>query len=125
MALISVRVNTPPVAEDDSASTPLNTPVGIPALVNDDDPDGDPIQITAVSPPANGTATFTPTGQIIFTPDTDFTGTDIFTYTIDDGRGDSATAFVSVTVDDEEANNLPPTAVADQSRTPMDTPVHD
>ena len=120
---ISVRVNTPPEAADDSASTPLNTPVGIPVLVNDSDEDGDPIQITAVSPPANGSVTFTPTGQIVFTPTPGFTGTDIFTYTIDDGRGDSDTAFVSVTVDDQAVNNLPPTAVADQSRTPIDTPV--
>ncbi len=122
-AALSVRVNTPHAAEDDSASTPLDTPFAIPVLVNDSDADGDPIQINAVSPPANGTATFTPTGQIVFNPTPGFTGTAIFTYTIDDGRGDSATAFVSVTVDDQAAHNLPPTATADQSRTLVDTPV--
>ncbi len=122
-ATIGITVNTPPVAEDDSATTPLDTPVAVPVLINDSDADGDPIQITAVSPSANGTTVFTPTGQIIFTPTLGFTGTDIFTYTIDDGRGDSATAFVSVTVEDAAAANLPPTAVADQSRTLMDTPI--
>ncbi|NNK98790.1 MAG: DUF11 domain-containing protein, partial [Xanthomonadales bacterium] len=49
-------VNSPPVANDDSATTPTDTPVNIDVLVNDSDPNGDPLTITGVTAPANGTA---------------------------------------------------------------------
>src|SRR4029079_18873934 len=49
--------------------------------------------------PANGTATITGGGaDVNYTPDTDASGPDSFTYTISDGNGGSATATVTVTV---------------------------
>jgi VCBS repeat-containing protein len=53
--------NDPPVALDDSATTPEDTPVAIDVLANDSDPDpGDTLSIIpgSISDPANGTATF-------------------------------------------------------------------
>jgi len=45
-ALITINVtNRPPVATNDSASTPKNVAVTIPVLVNDGDPDGDVLTI--------------------------------------------------------------------------------
>ena len=38
-------------------------------------------------------------GTVTYTPDADFNGTDIFTYTVSDGNGGSSTATVSVDVD--------------------------
>jgi VCBS repeat-containing protein len=62
--------------------------------------------LTSVSNPANGTATITG-GQIQYTPDPDFFGTETFTYTISYPGGATDTATVTVTV-----NNLPDDPVA-------------
>jgi hypothetical protein len=39
------------------------------------------------------------TATVVYTPDSNFNGTDTFTYTVNDGASDSAAATVSVTVD--------------------------
>ncbi|MCK1307185.1 MULTISPECIES: DUF4082 domain-containing protein [unclassified Bradyrhizobium] len=91
----------PPVAVNDSGfTTTQNTALNIPAsalLANDSDPDGDPLTITGVSSPANGTATFS-ANTVTFTPTTGYTGPASFTYAISDGRGDTASATASLTV---------------------------
>ena len=84
-----------------------NTAVSIAVLANDTDGNNDPLAITTVSAPANGTAVVNNNGtpanttddRIVYTPNAGFTGTDSFTYTISDGHGgsDTATATVSVT----------------------------
>jgi len=72
-ALITISVtNRPPTAINDSASTPKNVPVTIPALANDTDPDGDALSIVAVNP-TNGVAGIVGT-NVLFTPATNFTG---------------------------------------------------
>ncbi|MGH1416633.1 MAG: Ig-like domain-containing protein, partial [Pelagimonas sp.] len=78
--------NTPPAAVDDTATTPEGTPVVIddPAA-NDTDPDGDPLTVTSVGDPTNGTATLNPDGTVTYTPADDFTGDDTIPYTVDDG----------------------------------------
>jgi RHS repeat-associated protein len=89
--------NRPPVAADDEVSTPEDTPVDIPVLGNDGDPDADPLAVTGVTQGATGTVTFTPSG-VTYTPNPNATGSDEFTYTVSDGRGGTATATVRVTV---------------------------
>ncbi len=117
-AFVTVTVtNTPPIAVGDLSSTPLNTPVSIPVLNNDSDPNNDPLTITGASNPPNGTVRIE-NGQITYTPNPGFVGTDIFPYTISDGRGGTATAFVTVTV-----TNTPPVAVGDNSSTSVNNPV--
>src|SRR6185295_12958172 len=72
-ALITISVtNRPPVAVNDSASTPKNVPVTIPALANDTDPDNDVLSLVSVSP-TNGIASIVGT-NVLFTPSTNFTG---------------------------------------------------
>jgi hypothetical protein len=79
-------------------------------LANDTDPDGDPLTITAVSTPANGTATISGGGnRIQYQPALNYTGPDSFTYTISDGTN-TADATVSITV---STVNDPPDAVND------------
>lgn len=90
--------NNPPIARDDSARTPKNTPITIFVLSNDTDADGDALEVVSIDPPANGSAVNNPDGSITYTPDTGFTGTDRFTYTISDGRGGTASAEVVVRV---------------------------
>jgi CshA-type fibril repeat protein len=112
-------VNDPPVVAGETATTREDTPVTIPVLANDSDPDGDPLTVTAASAP-NGTVTINPDGTITYTPNPDFSGTDTITYTVSDGRGGFVTATVTVTV---TPVNDPPVAANDTASTNEDTPV--
>jgi len=104
-ARVSVLVeaeNRPPVALDDSAETTRDTAVTILVTANDSDPNGDALQVTAVSDATNGSALLAGAGAVLYEPDPDFTGADAFEYTVSDGRGGTASASVSVTVLDGE-----------------------
>src|SRR5262249_33696855 len=96
-----------PVAVNDSATTLKNTSKVFPAggagslTANDTDADLTPAQlgqlrIVAVTQPAHGTVVLV-SGQVTYTPATNYTGPDAFTYTISDGLLKS-TATVSMTV---------------------------
>ncbi|HZI65781.1 MAG TPA: Ig-like domain-containing protein, partial [Thermoanaerobaculia bacterium] len=95
------EANCPPVAEDDSASTPRNTPVTVNVVTNDSDPNGDPLTVTSVTDPPHGSAVNNGNGTVTYTPDSGFVGNDSFGYTVcDDGTPplcDTATVAVTVT----------------------------
>ncbi len=92
-------VNNPsPVAQDNTIGTNPDTPVTIDVLVDDIDPDGDPLSVDSVTQPANGSVVINPDGTVTYTPDAGFQGTDTFTYTLSDGNGGTDTATVSVQV---------------------------
>lgn len=93
--------NTPPTAIDDAAATILDTPLLLDVLGNDSDADGDVLTVDSVSDPINGSATIDASGAILYTPDAGFTGSDVFTYNVSDGR-DTSVASVTVTVTEEE-----------------------
>ena len=76
--------NDAPVAIDDQTSTIEDTPVSVSVLPNDSDPDGDDLKVVGVTQPAHGLATINADGSITYTPDTHFSGSDTFTYSIDD-----------------------------------------
>ncbi|WP_257957529.1 Ig-like domain-containing protein, partial [Parapedobacter tibetensis] len=113
----------PPVATDDGAMTPVNTPVTSPVLDNDEDGDAplDSTPVTITTPPTNGTVEVEPeTGDITYTPDPGYTGPDTFEYTVDDENGvPSNPATVTVDVVEPE----PPVANDDGAMTPVNTPV--
>jgi len=81
-------------AGDDSASTNQGQAVTINVLDNDD---SDAILTGTLTQPANGSAAVV-NGQIVYTPNSNFTGTDHFTYEIIDPQGNTTTATVTVTV---------------------------
>jgi len=122
VATVSITVqagaNKPPVAVDDTATTPEETTVTIDVLANDSDPDGDPLMVMAVSVPVNGTAVNNGDGTVTYTPNNNFTGTDLFTYTVQDGQGGSSTATVTVEV---TPVNDQPVANDDAYNTSQDT----
>ena len=89
--------NTPPTANDDTASTKVETKVTIDVLANDSDDDGDALTIKSVTTPANGTAVIN-NNKIDYTPNKDFSGEDSFYYTITDSSGAEATAKVTIKV---------------------------
>ncbi len=115
---VQAGANQPPVAVDDSATTPEETPVTIGVLANDSDPDGDPLMVVAVSVSANGTPVNNGDGTVTYTPNSNFTGTDSFTYTVQDGQGGSSTATVMVEM---TPVNDPPVANDDAYSTSLDT----
>src|SRR3546814_365441 len=93
-------VNTPPVARDDQISVDEDGTVAIDMLANDADIDGDPLSVTILTGPINGTLTppADPDGSWVYTPAPDFFGTDSFTYSVTDGVNAPSTATVSITV---------------------------
>jgi VCBS repeat-containing protein len=121
MVTITVNpVNDPPLANNDSATVDEDCSNNvIDVLANDSDPDSDPLTITAVSDPPNGTAAIVG-NQVEYTPDPSFNGLDSFTYDISDGQGGSATATVNVTINPV---NDPPVAADDSYATNEDTPL--
>ncbi|MBN1859531.1 tandem-95 repeat protein, partial [Candidatus Bipolaricaulota bacterium] len=110
-------VNDSPTANDDSDTTPEDTPVTVDVLANDTDPDGDPLTVQSVTQPANGTVTNN-VGDVTYIPNPNFCGSDTFTYTISDGRGGSDTAAVMIEV---ACVDDPVDAVNDGYTTPEDT----
>ncbi len=92
--------NTPPDAINDSTTTSKNTSVVINVLSNDTDEDGDALSVSAFdSTSANsGNITDNGDGEFLYTPATDYTGSDTFTYTISDGKGSSDSGTVTITV---------------------------
>ena len=100
-------MNSPPKAVEDTATTNKNTAIDISVVANDTDADGDSLKVTAVTTPTSGSAVINPNGTIKYTPKTDFTGTDIFSYTISDSKGGTASAQVALTVHDVKANLAP------------------
>ncbi|WP_425053528.1 cadherin-like domain-containing protein [Psychromarinibacter sp. S121] len=99
----SSATNSAPTPTGDAVTTDEDTPLVIDVadlLLNDTDPDGDPLSITGVATqPTNGTAVYdNGTGTITYTPDADFNGADSFTVTVEDGVGGVVTSVVDVTV---------------------------
>jgi VCBS repeat-containing protein len=69
-------------------------------LINSVDIDGDTLTVssTPVSGPSNGVLILNGNGTLTYTPNSDFNGTDAFTYEITDGNGGLAQALVTITV---------------------------
>ena len=88
--------NSPPIAQSQSVSTVKNTPVGITLIATD--PNNDPLTYSIVTQPTHGTITAGTTASRTYTPATDYTGPDSFTFKANDGTVDSNIATVSIAV---------------------------
>ncbi|MFN3191754.1 MAG: Ig-like domain-containing protein [Aureliella sp.] len=119
VALTGQVASQPPVATDDSSTTDEDQSVTIDVLANDSDPEGDALSIASVTQASSGTATIVG-GQVQYTPDPDFNGSDSFTYTINDAAGNAARATVSLSV---APVNDAPVSADDSVTTLEDTPV--
>ena len=98
--------NAVPVASAQSTTTPEDTARAI--TLAGSDLDGDPLTFTIVAQPSNGTLTGTPP-NISYQPAANFSGTDTFTFRVNDGITNSLPATVTVTVN---AQNDAPTLSA-------------
>jgi len=89
-----VVAEAPPVAVDDTATTPSQQPVTIAVTANDT---GTITSIAIVTAPAHGTAVVTGT-SVVYTPANGYAGTDTLRYTATGPGGTSAPATVTITV---------------------------
>ncbi len=92
-----LAVNDPPVAAADVGSTRIGEALTIDVLANDQEVDGETLELKSVSTPQSGTAAVSD-GQVQYVPAAGFTGTDEFDYTVGDGTGLTSTARVVVSV---------------------------
>jgi uncharacterized repeat protein (TIGR01451 family) len=101
VTLTVAPVNDAPIARDDSYITDEDTtltiaPAGV--LTNDFDVDGDPLTALFVRNPLHGTLALNPAGGFVYRPNTNFHGTDTFTYRAIDGGLASSVATVTLTI---------------------------
>ena len=105
---ISVVPNQSPVSLSDRATTLKNTPVTIRPLSNDVDPDKDPLSIQRLSEPFHGRVDLLLNGEVLYTPETNFIGSDTFTYAAEDPSGAvSTSSVVRIEIADEQLRFLP------------------
>jgi hypothetical protein len=109
----TVTVSTAPVAGNDTMGAVANHSASVSAaklLANDSSAGGYPLTISAVSPAStNGGTVALSAGIVTYTPVANFTGTDVFTYTLEDDQGGTATGTVIVLVrsaNDSSLNQL-------------------
>ncbi|MFC6376750.1 Ig-like domain-containing protein, partial [Tatumella terrea] len=124
-------INTPPVANDDTATAQENTPVSGNVLTNDTDKDGDTLTVTQFTVDGQtvtagqtatisgvGTLTIGSDGAYTFTPVSGYTGAvPSASYTVTDGQATSS-ATLSFS-----AINTPPVASNDTATAQENTPV--
>jgi hypothetical protein len=124
MVTITVTaVNDPPIARDDNATTPKNTPIDIVVTANDSDPEGAAptlISSPVVVAPTRGSAIRFSASTIRYTPNANQWGSDRFQYEIGDGSGARSRAWVNITITDV---NRPPIANTDFASTRVVQPV--
>ena len=102
----TVTLTVLPSAIDDSAGVPENTPTRIQILDNDLG-DFDPSTVTVgdgangLTQPEHGSVSVDPaTGEVLYTPDPDYSGPDSFEYQVCDISGECVSATVTVNVSD-------------------------
>jgi hypothetical protein len=105
-------VNDPPVANPQSVTTARNTAKAI--TLTGSDVDGDSLTFIVVTQPANGTLAGT-APNLTYTPATNYSGADSFTFKVRDGNVDSNVATVTITV--QPPVNQAPTADAGPDKT--------
>ena len=105
VAAYDLAYNEPPVAVDDSYSTPAGNRLTVDApglLANDTDYEGDFVEFTADSlsttVTAHGSVDLYSDGSFDYYPESGYVGADSFTYTATDGLGTSNIATVTIAV---------------------------
>ena len=94
---VEEKPNSAPIASDDNISVDEDNSILIDVLSNDSDEDGDNLTITNVTTPNSGSAVIKD-GRIEYTPNSNFNGSDRFSYTISDSNGAESNATVNIDV---------------------------
>ena len=129
-ATLTVSPNTAPTANATTQSTPQDTPVTV--TLSGSDLESCTLGFTIVTPPTSGTlgtisvnacvagSPNTDSATVPYTPGSGFTGTDSFTYKVNDGTDDSSPATANLTVTAPVVNTKP-TASPTSKTTPYET----
>ncbi|MBX2821473.1 MAG: tandem-95 repeat protein [Rhodothermaceae bacterium] len=110
--LLSPTNNKAPSAANDVMALDVIGKSSVDVTLNDSDADGDEIRITQVTQGKHGSVTIVDATTLTYTPGNSFTGTDSFTYVIEDVHGASANAEVSVEM---APNSIPDKNYLDQN----------
>lgn len=125
-ATVSVNIesipNSAPNSSDLFLSTNQNILVEKDLTSYSDDLNNDSLQFEIVIQPQNGSATLSNDGQLIYTPNQGFVGTDQLKYKANDGALDGNDAVIYIVVNDAPAE--PPVANAASVTTEQDSEVH-
>ncbi|MDB5335101.1 MAG: outer rane adhesin like protein [Planctomycetaceae bacterium] len=124
-ALVSIQVgtaaNTPPTANSTSISVGLNTLFA--GTLSGSDVDGDPLTFSAGSTSAaHGSVIISSDGSFFYNPAPGYTGSDIFSFKVNDGTANSADGFVFVSVG--SGTNTPPVANSANIGVALNTTFH-
>ena len=95
-------VNDAPIANDDNVTVDEDNSTVIDVLSNDSDIEGDNLSVVAIAPATNGNAVLDTDGNITYTPNPDYYGTDSFNYTVSDGNlSSTATVHITITAEND------------------------
>ena len=114
----TATANQPPAANSQSLSVPEDTALNITLTGND--AEGAALTYIILNEPGHGTITGA-APNLAYTPVANFDGTDSFTFKVNDGQSDSATATIFLTI---TPVNDAPVAQAQTAGTPEDTPLN-
>jgi len=109
--------NAPPKAEANAVTTEEDKPVRI--TLAGSDREGDPLTYSVVAGPSHGRLSGTEP-NLVYSPEANFSGSDSFTFKVNDGKADSPATAVSIAV--TPVNDLP-TANDDTAAAEEDTPI--
>ena len=108
ISMVALNNGEPPVPADDLLNVDEDGLGSVDVLANDRDPDGGPLSIQSVSAPGKGGSATASGSTITYRPAPDMNGSDFFTYTVMDDRGNTAVGRVNVSV--RGIDDLPRTA---------------
>jgi Ca2+-binding RTX toxin-like protein len=100
IGMATITVNAPPAAVADKFTGTANHTVTGNVMLNDNDPNGLAISVTAATLMSahGGTVVQKADGTFTYTPATNFVGTDSFNYTLKDSAGLTATGTATITI---------------------------
>jgi hypothetical protein len=113
-------VNDAPVTADQNLTTPEDTALSGQVVATD--VDGDTLSYSVTSNAAHGSVTLnSTTGGFIYTPNTNYNGSDSFVVTVSDGKGGLTTSTINIGV---TPVNDAPTSANQNLTTPQDAPIN-
>lgn len=106
----------------DNVSTGVSTPININPLANDTSSYNYTLSLIALSTCSHGSASYI-NNTVIYTPSSDYSGTDNITYTVSDGHGNTAQGTITITIGTSSSSTAALRVTNDSTSTSASTPV--